>query len=245
MQAIFSTTLTCGGCLQKVTPLLDSEPTIDKWEADLNDPCKLLKFDLNAQGRPDAIAELIGRAGFSATLIDEAPKPSKVSGAVKPAKSFRISNYLPLFLVVTYVIGLAAFAQFQQPAWDWSGFMTFFMGFFFLGFAFFKLLSVSKFADAFATYDIVAKRSHAYALVYPWIEVGLGLLFVTGTWLVAANIATAIVMSIGLVGVVSAVRKKQTIQCACLGTAFNLPMSVVTIIENSVMIVMALLMLIL
>jgi hypothetical protein len=243
MQATFSTTLTCGGCLQKVTPLLDSEPTINKWEADLNDPRKLLKFDLNAQGRPDAIAELISRAGFGAILIDEVPKFSQVSEKAEPSNSFKIATYLPLFLVVSYVIGLAAFAQFQQPAWDWNGFMTYFMGFFFLGFAFFKLLNVAKFADAFSTYDIVAKRSRGYGLMYPWIEVGLGLLFITGTWLVAANIATAIVMSIGLVGVVAAVRKKQAIQCACLGTAFNLPMSVVTIIENSVMIVMALVML--
>ena len=58
-----------------------------------------------------------------------------------------------------------------------------------------------------------------------------------------ANILTAVIMSVGLIGVIAAVRKKQTIQCACLGTAFNLPMSVVTIIENSVMLAMALAML--
>lgn len=113
-----------------------------------------------------------------------------------------------------------------------------------LGFAFFKLLDIPKFADAFATYDIIARRSRAYALAYPWIEVSLGLLFVTRTLPMAANIVTAVIMSIGLIGVVSAVRKKQAIQCACLGTAFNLPMSVVTIVENSVMIVMAIAMLI-
>ncbi len=44
---------------------------------------------------------------------------------------------------------------------------------------------------------------------------------------------------VGLVSVIAAVRKKQAIQCACLGTAFDVPMSVVTIIENSVMIVMS------
>ena len=57
--------------------------------------------------------------------------------------------------------------------------------------------------------------------------------------LLFANIATMLVMSIGLVGVVSAVRKRQTIQCACLGTVFNLPMSAVTIIEISIMLVMS------
>lgn len=113
------------------------------------------------------------------------------------------------------------------------------MGFFFLGFAFFKLQNIAGFADAFSTYDIVARRSRSYALAYPWIEFVLGLLFVTGLVPVATNIATFIVMLVGLVGVIAAVRKKQAIQCACLGTVFNLPMSVVTVIENSVMLAMA------
>ena len=59
------------------------------------------------------------------------------------------------------------------------------------------------------------------------------------TKVLTADVVTAIIMCIGLIGVLSAVQKKQAIQCACLGTEFNLPMSVVTIIENSVMIVMA------
>ncbi|MCX6854574.1 MAG: heavy-metal-associated domain-containing protein, partial [Verrucomicrobia bacterium] len=37
---------------------------------------------------------------------------------------------------------------------------------------------------------------------------------------------------------------RQTIRCACLGTVFNLPMSTVTIIEDGVMLGMALLALI-
>lgn len=243
MQATFSTTMTCGSCLRKVKPLLDSEPTIEKWEADLNDSRKLLRFNLKEHARTEKISELIGTAGFQATLIDESSTIRGVSDDAEAATNFKLSTYQPLFLVVAYVTGLAGFAQSQQPTWLWNGFMTYFMGFFFLGFAFFKLLNIAKFADAFATYDIVAKRSRAYGLAYPWIEVGLGLLFISGTWLEAANILTVVVMSIGLIGVVAAVRKKQAIQCACLGTAFNLPMSVVTIIENGVMITMALIML--
>ncbi|MEZ6150337.1 MAG: hypothetical protein R3C09_09455 [Pirellulaceae bacterium] len=148
-----------------------------------------------------------------------------------------------MFLVVSYVIGASALFELSHASWELSRFMNNFMGFFFLGFAFFKLLNIAKFADAFATYDIVARRSRAYALAYPWVELSLGLLFVTRTLPMLANILTAVIMSVGLIGVVAAVRKKQTIQCACLGTAFNLPMSVVTIIENSVMLAMALAML--
>jgi hypothetical protein len=46
-------------------------------------------------------------------------------------------------------------------------------------------------------------------------------------------------MSVSLVGVVQSVLNKQKIRCACLGTVFNLPMSTVTIIEDSLMIAMS------
>ncbi len=235
--------MTCGSCVSKVRPFLDNEPSIVRWEPDLNDPRKIIRAELAPDGSPDRLVDLVQQAGFTAALIPEEPSHAPTKSVPQQAK-FNLLTYQPLFLVIAYVIGLSALVQLQQTEWLLSGFMTYFMGFFFLGFAFFKMLNIAKFADAFSTYDIVAKRSRIYALLYPWIEVGLGLLFVTGTWLLAANITTAIVMSIGLIGVVAAVRKKQAIQCACLGTAFNLPMSVVTIIENSVMIAMAVMMLV-
>jgi hypothetical protein len=44
---------------------------------------------------------------------------------------------------------------------------------------------------------------------------------------------------IGAVGVIQSVMRRETIQCACLGNVFNLPMSKVTIIENLGMAAMA------
>lgn len=242
MNTTFSTSMTCGGCLSKVTPFLDNEPSVRQWKPDLSDPRKLIHVELAPDGRPEHIVNLIGQAGFTASVIPHEPETISIAApAAKPA--FSLATYKPLFLVVSYVIGATVLVESIHANWQWTRAMSYFMGFFFLGFAFFKLLNISKFADAFSTYDIIARRSRPYALAYPWIEVTLGLLFVTGTQLMVANVVTAVVMSIGLVGVIAAVRKKQAIQCACLGTAFNLPMSVVTIIENSVMIAMALAML--
>ncbi|WP_040765973.1 heavy-metal-associated domain-containing protein [Novipirellula maiorica] len=238
MEATFKTSMTCGGCLNKVRPLLDSEPTITHWEADLDDPRKLVRTTLTDDGSTSCVVSVFHEAGFDAVPIDNDDAVADINTSNdKPA--FTLSTYKPLFLVVTYVIGGALLFEARQDTWEWTRVMSNFMGFFFIGFAFFKLLNIEKFADAFSTYDVIAKRSRAYALSYPWIEVGLGLLFVTQIWLFAANLVTAVIMSVGLVGVIAAVRKKQAIQCACLGTAFNLPMSTVTIIENGVMIVMA------
>lgn len=238
MTVTVSTNMTCGGCLAKVAPLLENDPTIVSWDSDLNDPRKLVRAELSSEGSPDRIVELMNQAGFRAEVVNEpnSPKPEQIEDG---KTTFNLKTYKPLLLVVLYVLGGAFLLESNEDQWNWMRFMSNFMGMFFLGFAFFKLLNVEKFADAFATYDVIARRSRTYAISYPWIEVALGLLFVTGSLLTVANILTAAIMSIGLVGVIMAVRKKQAIQCACLGTAFNLPMSSVTIIENSVMIAMA------
>ena len=46
-------------------------------------------------------------------------------------------------------------------------------------------------------------------------------------------------MLIGAVGVLRALLRKDTIRCACLGTALNLPMTTVTLVEDLVMAAMA------
>ena len=59
------------------------------------------------------------------------------------------------------------------------------------------------------------------------------------------NAITAVVMAVSLAGVLRAVFSKRAIRCACLGTVFKLPMSTVTIIEDGLMLAMAVLALVL
>ncbi|QEG35816.1 heavy-metal-associated domain-containing protein [Bythopirellula goksoeyrii] len=239
MEAVFSTNMKCESCLSKVAAVLDGAPGVQKWNADLSDSRKLLRVQLDESADTQQVIDAVDRAGFSAKILDES---KEVEIPDKPA--FTISSYKPLLLVLVYVVGATVLTESLHASFAWQRAMSYFMGFFFLGFAFFKLLNIEGFADAFATYDIIARHSRLYSLIYPWIEVTLGLLFVTSTYLFAANLATAIIMAVGLIGVISAVRQKRAIQCACLGTVFNLPMSVVTIVENSVMVAMAGLMLV-
>lgn len=233
-----TTNLKCGSCLSKVGPALDAEPSVTSWKAELSDPRKLVHLELDSEAATEHALKLFQQAGFEAKVL-----PASTTEPSLPEQGFSLTPYKPLFLVVTYVVVCTLMFELQDGQWNSMTAMSRFMGFFFLGFAFFKLLDIGKFADAFATYDIVARRSRAYGLAYPWLELTLGLLFVTQTWPLLSNGATAVIMAVGLVGVVSAVRSGRKIQCACLGTAFNLPMSSVTIIENSVMLFMALAML--
>jgi hypothetical protein len=71
------------------------------------------------------------------------------------------------------------------------------------------------------------------------VELGLGVAYLAGLAPVATNLVTLVVMLIGLVGVSQALLQKRRIQCACLGTVFNLPMSRVTFIEDGLMAAMA------
>ena len=234
METTFETTMKCGSCLSKVTPLLDAEPSVASWRADLDDPRKPITVTWAGDVRNDAVLEQLSRVDIDAKPMSET---ASLHGSDKP--TFRWSTYRPLALVVGYVVAATLLARWRSSDWDAAAAMGDFMGFFFIAFAFFKWLDVPKFADAFQTYDVVARHSRTYALSYPAIETALGVMFLIGIYPRIAATATLVLMVVGLVGVVWAVRQKRAIQCACLGTAFNLPMSTVTIVENGVMAAMA------
>jgi hypothetical protein len=98
--------------------------------------------------------------------------------------------------------------------------------------------------DAYQTYDVLARPVRAYGYLYPFIELGLGVAFLLRLAPVATNIVTLVVMVVSAVGVTQALLQKRRIQCACLGTVFNLPMTKVTFVEDALMAGMALVMLV-
>lgn len=149
------------------------------------------------------------------------------------------TTYKPLILVGSFIIGVTALVEVKAGAFMPMRAMDHFMAGFFIFFSFFKLLDLEKFAEAFATYDVIAKRSHAYALAYPFIELALGITFALGVFSFAANLLTFAMMAVGSYGVWLVLKRQGTIQCACLGTIFNLPMTKVTLFENGIMMTMA------
>jgi copper chaperone CopZ len=147
-------------------------------------------------------------------------------------------TYLPLIVIM----GLISLVSLKE-AYDFHGWMMSFMAGFFIVFGAFKLFDLKGFADAYATYDIIAARSRLYALAYPFIEIALGFAFLFHYQMRAAVWVSIILMAVGTVGVVKTLMKKQQIKCACLGTSLNLPMSTVTLVEDVGMLAMGLMML--
>lgn len=103
----------------------------------------------------------------------------------------------------------------------------------------FKLFDLPGFAEAFEMYDIAAQKIQNYSFAYPFIELILGSFYLSQTWIVATNILTATIMMVGLVGVIDSLSRKRHLECACLGTVIKLPLSIVTVLENSIMAIMA------
>ncbi|MES2618752.1 MAG: heavy-metal-associated domain-containing protein [Bacteroidota bacterium] len=60
----FKTTIKCSGCINKVTPLLNNEPSIQKWDVDIYTPKKILTVE-TADDNSEKIIELVENAGFS------------------------------------------------------------------------------------------------------------------------------------------------------------------------------------
>lgn len=151
----------------------------------------------------------------------------------------KFKTYQPLIVILT-LISLSALAlQCSMPVANWLTFMHSFMGLFFVIFAMFKLFDLNGFADGFQMYDILAKKDRRYAYTYPFIELGLGLLYLSSLYPTLTNLLTVVVMSVSAVGVIKSIKSGMNIKCACLGTALNVPLSTVSIIENVGMGVMA------
>ena len=166
--------------------------------------------------------------------------PSKVSNPENTPNW--LETYKPILLIFGYILTVSAVVAFQSfiiNHLSLSLFMRYFMAGFFLVFSFFKMLNLKAFAQSYAMYDVVARRFPAWGYVYAFIELGLGLAYLTGFEPMLTNGITFVVMSVSLVGVLISVLNKQKIQCACLGAVFNLPMSTVTIVEDALMIAMS------
>lgn len=153
-------------------------------------------------------------------------------------------TYKPIVMIFFYITLITILIQLTNHHFDYMQAMQHFMAGFFLVFSFFKMLNLKGFAESYMMYDVLARKIPAWGYVYAFLELGLGISYLINFNPLVTNAATFIVMSISIIGVLQSVLNKKKIQCACLGSVFNLPMSTVTIIEDGLMILMSVIMLI-
>ncbi len=156
--------------------------------------------------------------------------------------TIKITNFIPLIAIFCVIIAITVLLQWYH-GFTVLGAMNDFMAAFFLIFGFFKIINLSKFVEAYCEYDLIAQQNRQYAYVYPFIELGLGFLYLFRIFPLLTNIVTLIFFAISSVSVFIALRKKNQIVCACLGAVFKLPMTYVSLLEDLLMVFMAFIML--
>ena len=155
-----------------------------------------------------------------------------------------LGDFVPLLSILAVIVLFTAYMWNTQSDPDLMFGMRMFMSGFFVVFGSFKLLKLSGFVEAYKKYDVIATRSTAYAYAYPFIEIALGIAYFTAFNLLAVNVFTLVIMLVGAYGVWLKLREKEEIPCACLGVVFKIPMTKVTLFEDLLMALMALIMII-
>ena len=150
-----------------------------------------------------------------------------------------LSSKKPILLALTIVIVSSLSIQTPFQNFDLDNWFITYMGLFFMLFSFLKLLNIKGFSLTFSRYDLLGKNIPGFSISYPFLEFCLGIAFLTNPLLIIANLATLIFMISQSIGVGNVLRKKEIIQCACLGSSINLPVSYLTFIENLVMVSMS------
>ena len=232
----------CAGCEQRIRTALQSLPNTTAATAS----AKAGTASITSTTPPDhdqLRAAIVSAGDYTVTDISQA-KSQLTDTQPTPDDRPAPESLYPLFLIVGFILGVTLLIAANSGDWSTQPIMRHFMAGFFIVFAFFKLLDPPGFVSAYRGYDLLAKPFPLWAWAYPFIELALGVAYLLALAPIATNITTLILMLIGAAGVLNALRKKQAIRCACLGTALNLPMTKVTLVEDLTMAAMAAAMLI-
>lgn len=229
-QTIHINGMTCQGCVKHVKETLESVPGLKNVAVSLETASA--SFQSSSAISEDELQKTLG----DKYIIGQAAKASELPQVPTKWRQLR-----PLFVVFAIIISGVILLNFQD--WSFKEAMLDFMGLFFLVFGFLKLIDLKGFPSSFAMYDPIAKRLPVYGWLYPFIELGLAVLFLQRIALVVALVITLVLLAATTIGVVRSLLNKSEIRCACLGTWLKLPMTEATLIENSLMIIMAVVML--
>ena len=71
-----------------------------------------------------------------------------------------------------------------------------------------QFLDLRGFSDAYRSYDIVARAWPAWGLIYPFVELALGVAYLLNLAPIETNVLTLVVMVVSAVGVLKALLDK-------------------------------------
>jgi copper chaperone CopZ len=232
-QTIHISGMTCEACEYKIQHVFSQIPSVKSVIAKHSDNSVTIETDKKINQE---------------TILEVLKPHTKYGLMTASVKQTQTNQYYPLLLIAGFITLVSFLTSFHARIYAYEHFevrmfLHNFMTGFFLVFSFFKLLDVKAFAESFQMYDLLAAKLPVYGKIYPFIELGLGLLCLIHFQPNYVYWADIVIMTFGALGVIQSVVDKRKIRCACLGTVFNLPMSTITIIENSLMVLIGILLL--
>lgn len=231
----------CQSCVGKIENALKTIPEIKEVHVSLSPPKAEVKMGNHVD--TSVLNTALHKVGDYSLSEKTALHDPVHTLAAEDNEESVFSVYYPLILISIYLLGGVFVRAIISKDFEPMPLMNNFMGGFFIIFSFFKMLNLKGFAEAYSTYDVIAKKYYNYGFVYPFIELILGILYLTASAPYLTNIVTIVVMGISSIGVIQALLKRSNIQCACLGTIFKLPMTKITLFEDLLMVGMAAMML--
>ncbi len=241
------TGMTCGVCAAKVKSAFLKHPDVLSAEVSHQEGTAKVRADINPDRKQ--LDKLLAEAGeYRITAVSEDSTSTKanrsnISTLPEQETASTCETYKPLVFIFLFVAGIAAIVSFDAHTFSWHQWMRYFMAGFFIVFAFFKFLDLKGFARSYAMYDLLAKQWKGYGYAYPFLELGLGVLYLTAINLPVTHVLTIIIMGFSSIGVIRNMLSPNQVQCACLGTVFKLPLGNVTLVEDLLMVLMAVVML--
>jgi copper chaperone CopZ len=184
----------CSTCVEKIKKALSTK--FKDVEVSLDPP--LLQIEVEKSPSLTELNTLLGLVG------NYQVQPFHKNVEVKPNEENKnIWTYYPIFLITVYIAGVALINNYHWEGMHWQSFMNHFMAGFFLVFSAFKFLDIRGFADGYATYDLLARQWYPYGYIYPFLELGLGILYLGAWFLTLTQIITVILMGFSTLGVIN------------------------------------------
>ena len=210
----------CTACVSKIEEALYVVDGVTKAVAKLDKNKAIVEGNVSSQDLINAIH----KSGYQVSLID---KNSEVDPYERDSKQ-NSTKLFPLYLIFFYLT--VSTLLINRIDLNHTDIMLDFMGLFYIVFSFFKFLDYNNFPKTFKIYDPIAKIIPAYGWIYPFLETLLGIAFLIRFELHISLLTTLIILGTTTIGVLRSLMNKERIQCACLGTAINLPMTTVTLV---------------
>lgn len=230
------TGMTCESCVEKVTNALLAIENITSVSVSKKYGTADIAMKSHVQtSTMQDVLKTVGSYGISMDM-------NAADGLLKQKYTFK--DFLPLILIFTIIIVFTVLMTLFVGNGDIMFGMRMMMGGFFAIFGVLKVFNLKHFVPAYQTYDILAKRSKAYAYSYPFIELLLAIAYFANIGGIIRDAFTLVLMLVSAIGVFIKLKQKETTPCACLGMVFVLPMTWVTLVEDLIMVVMASLMII-